>query len=127
MADPDMPTPASGQSPARFTANELLRFGRSLLNRAGLADERARDVAEVLLEGDLLGHKTHGFALLPRYLDALHDDSMTKQGEPEVVADHGAALTWDGHYLPGPWLVRRAIDTARERLASFPTATIVLR
>lgn len=108
----------------KFDAASLQRFGQSLLTASGLAADRARDVAEVLLEADLLGHTTHGFALLPAYLKALQEDAMEKAGEPKVVADHGSALTWDGRYLPGPWLVRQAIAAARERLALHPVVTV---
>lgn len=112
---------------ARFDAAALRQFGEALLIAAGLAADRARDVAEVLLEGDLLGHTTHGFALLPAYLQSLKDGAMETDGVPAIVADHGAALTWDGCYLPGPWLVRRAIQAACERLAEHPVATVVIR
>ena len=81
---------------------DLFHFGQAPLIAAGLAEERARDVAEVLLEGDLLGHNTHGFALLPLYLQALEDDSMERQSDPLVIADHGSALTWDGCQLINP-------------------------
>jgi L-lactate dehydrogenase len=111
----------------RFLAAELLRFGTALLEGAGLAGDRARDVAEVLLEGDLLGHTTHGFAQLAAYLRALTEGIMERAGEPAVLADHGSALTWDGRYLPGPWLVRRAIATARGRLERHPVTTVVIR
>src|SRR5262245_21444349 len=115
------PVSASTQSPARkFSADELLNFGIALLTKAGLAADRARDVAEVLLEADLLGHTTHGYALLAKYLNELSRDTMEKNGEPTVVADHGSAITWDGRYLPGPWLTRRAIELARKRLAEHP-------
>jgi LDH2 family malate/lactate/ureidoglycolate dehydrogenase len=111
----------------KFDASELLNFGKCLLVAAGLADDRAHDVAEVLLEGDLLGHTTHGLALLPNYLGALADGTMEKEGEPAVVAEQGTAVTWDGRYLPGPWLVRRAIALARERLRKSPVLTISIR
>ena len=111
----------------RFPAEELRRFGHSLLCGSGLAEDRAGDVVEVLLEGDLLGHTTHGFALLPPYLRALKEGTMEQHGEPQVIADHGAALTWDGRYLPGPWLVRRAIHEAGNRLSKHPVVTIVIR
>lgn len=52
---------------------------------------------------------------------------MAKQGEPLILAEGQASLTWDGGYLPGPWLVRRAIGAARERLASHPVVTVVIR
>lgn len=120
-------TAPAGSPAARFPGASLLRFGESLLLASGLAPERACDVAEVLLEADLFGHTTHGFALLPRYLQALKEGSMAKVGEPVTVADHGSTLTWDGNYLPGPWLVRRAIATARRRMADQPVVTVVIR
>jgi hypothetical protein len=49
----------------KFVASALLNFGKSLLIASGLPEDRARDVAEILLEGDLLGHTTHGVALYP--------------------------------------------------------------
>src|SRR5437763_567763 len=104
----------------KFNATALLNFGKALLVSRGLPDDRAKDVAEVLLEGDLLGHTTHGYALLPGYLKALADGTMEKQGDPDTISDHDSALAWNGRYLPGPWLVRRAIALAQERLANHP-------
>lgn len=114
-------------SPPRFAAPDLLHFATSLLVRGGLADDRARIVAEVLLEGDLLGHDTHGLDLLPRYLGELVEGRMETRGEPVVLRDHGAAVTWDGRRLPGPWLVKRALALARERLAQHASVTVVIR
>jgi LDH2 family malate/lactate/ureidoglycolate dehydrogenase len=111
----------------RFAAPALLNFGKSLLVSSGLPEDRAHDVVEVLLEGDLLGHTTHGFALLPNYLKALADGGMEKLGGPDTVSDHDSALTWDGRYLPGPWLVRRAIAVALERLAKHPVVTLAIQ
>ena len=111
----------------KYDAVALLDFGKSLLTSTGLSEDRAHDVAEVLLEGDLLGHTTHGFALLPSYLTALADNSMEKQGEPEAMSDHGSALTWNGRYLPGPWLLRKAIALAQERLAKLPVVTVSIQ
>ena len=111
----------------RFAAATLQNFGQSLLMASGLAEDRARDVATVLLEADLLGHTTHGFAMLPAYLKALKEQTMETTGEPVVIADHGSAASWDGRYLPGPWLVRRAIADARARLSNHPVVTISIR
>jgi LDH2 family malate/lactate/ureidoglycolate dehydrogenase len=111
----------------RYRSAELLELATALLTRAGLADDRARDVAEVLLEGDLLGHTTHGLDLLAPYLRELDAGRMTKEGDPVVVSDRGGAITWDGDYLPGPWLIRRAIDTAQQRIANHGIVTLVIR
>ncbi len=113
--------------PTRFSAPDLVRYATVLLRQAGLDEDKAIAVAEVLVEGDLLGHTTHGLALLGPYLGELESGAMTKTGEPRVVADFPAALTWDGLRLPGPWLVRRALDVACMRARTQGTCTVVIR
>ena len=98
--------------PPRYAADDLLRFARVLLERAGLDTDKARAVADVLMEADLLGHDTHGLSLLASYLGELESGGMSRSGQPRVVHDKPAALTWDGKRLPGPWLVLKAIEAA---------------
>ncbi len=112
---------------ARYEASQLQDFAGALLSAAGLAPERAACVAEVLLEGDLLGRTTHGLALLAHYLEALENGSMTATGEPAVEADHGSALWWDGGLLPGPWLLTQALEQALARLDDHPVVTVSIR
>ena len=70
---------------------------------------------------------THGLELLAPYLGQIEKGAMAKDGEPELIADHGAAVTWNGRYLPGPWLVCRAFDLAIERAYTHKVATVVIR
>jgi len=114
-------------SELRYEAEALREFATRLLRGAGLAADRASVVADVLVEADLLGHDTHGLDMLARYLDEIAGGRMAREGEPETLRDSGSALTWDGRRLPGPWLVKRAIATARERLAAHPIVTVVIR
>jgi LDH2 family malate/lactate/ureidoglycolate dehydrogenase len=114
-------------STTAYPADELVAFATSLFCAAGLEDGRARTVAEVLVEGDLLGHTTHGLALAAPYLKAVLDGSMAVEGEPKVLADRGGALCWDGRRLPGPWLVVKAIDAALARLPEHGLAAVAIR
>jgi LDH2 family malate/lactate/ureidoglycolate dehydrogenase len=111
----------------RIPVAELIPFARELLLRVGLEADKARVVAEILVEGDLLGHNTHGLALLPRYLDEIEKGRMTKSGEPIVVSDFPAAVTWDGRRLPGPWLTVRALELAAQRAKKNGSCAIVIR
>ncbi len=111
----------------RFQASDLLRFATNLLEKSGLAPDRSEAVAQILLEGDLLGHDTHGLHLLASYLAEIEGGRMTLSGEPEVLNDRGAVLAWNGRRLPGPWLVLRALDEAARRAAEFGTGTVVIR
>jgi L-lactate dehydrogenase len=111
----------------RYDAGTLAAFAESLFVHAGLEADKARIVAEVLVEGDLLGHTTHGLALMPAYLDAIHSGAMQTQGLPEYLSGTGIVETWDGRYLPGPWLVMRAAERAAGRAAEHGMAGIAIR
>jgi LDH2 family malate/lactate/ureidoglycolate dehydrogenase len=104
-------------SAMRHAPDALRSFAAALFAAAGLEAEKAETVASVLVTADMLGHDTHGLALAPRYLDEITAGAMTTTGEPGLVADRGACVTWDGRRLPGPWLMTRAVDLAMERAA----------
>ena len=111
----------------RIAAQRLAEFARALLLAAGMPADKAQAVSTVLVEGDLMGHTTHGLQLLAPYLAEIEKGSMNVQGEPEVLSDKPAALLWDGRRLPGPWLVLRAIEHATQRAREAGTGTVVIR
>jgi LDH2 family malate/lactate/ureidoglycolate dehydrogenase len=106
---------------------DLVAFASALFGRAGLDPDKAGTLAEVLVEGDLLGHTTHGLALAAPYLTALEDGSMARAGAPAVVSDGGGAACWDGRRLPGPWLVVSAIEQALARVPRYGIAAVAIR
>jgi LDH2 family malate/lactate/ureidoglycolate dehydrogenase len=110
-----------------YAYEDLLAYATQLGMSAGLPEERARIQAEMLLESDLMGHTTHGLNLLPVLLAELGSGGMKANGEPVVLADHPAALHWDGQFLPGTWLMVRAIEAARAKLKNNPVVTVVIR
>lgn len=110
----------------RYDAGAASDFAQALLVAAAMPPERAADVADILIAADLLGHDTHGLQLLPGYLRDIESGRMAVRGEPTVLADHGAAITWDGQRLPGPWLVLRALDVAAERANTYGTCTVAI-
>jgi L-lactate dehydrogenase len=107
-------------------ASALLDFAIACGRAAGLPADKARDVAEVLLEGDLMGHDTHGLALLLPYLDSLAAGDMAAEGEPTVLSATPVVETWDGRKLPGPWLVRRAIAKAQAAAEVFGLGAVAI-
>ena len=112
---------------ARYHAEDLRSLAYELLCKKGLHRAMAQSVAEVLLEGDLLGHTTHGLQLLAPYLNELDAGTMTSEGNPEILQDHGMSIFWDGRYLPGPWLVTQAIDTGLKRMQTYPVFTASIK
>lgn len=111
----------------RYSSTALTAFANQLLQHAGLDNARAQAVAEILVQGDLMGHTTHGLALLAGYLAELESGGMRKSGEPVTVSDFPAAVVWDGQRLPGPWLVLQAMELAVTRAHTQGTCTVVIR
>jgi LDH2 family malate/lactate/ureidoglycolate dehydrogenase len=56
---------SASASQIRYRADALRGFAQALLERAGTRGDIAVDVAAILVDGDLLGHTTHGSALGP--------------------------------------------------------------
>ena len=114
---------ANGRIPAAL----LTDFAGALLSKAGMPADKAEAVATVLVEGDLMGHTTHGLQLLAPYLADIEKGGMTLAGDPQVLSSRPAAQLWDGRRLPGPWLVLSGLEQASRMAAEQGTGTVVIR
>lgn len=111
----------------RIDRAELIDFASALLARQGMEADKAVVTAEVLVEGDMIGHDTHGLQLMHWYLESLQDGSLNGKGSYQVVADKGAGFVWDGRLLPGAWLLTRALDQAVERAREYGIVGAAIR
>jgi len=114
-------------SDLRYDVGELTWFATALFANAGLAQDRALSMAQLLVEADLLGHTTHGLALAAGYLKEIANGTMTVRGEPEVLNDFEATAVWDGNRLPGLWLTREAVRSAAARARRYGIGSVSIR
>jgi LDH2 family malate/lactate/ureidoglycolate dehydrogenase len=105
----------------------LEAFATSVFAAAGLDADKAATLAELLVLTDAMGRRTHGLAMMPLYLAELAKGTMAKSGEPEVVKQRGVVALWDGLYLPGQYVIARAIDWAVPRAAENGIAALTVR
>jgi L-lactate dehydrogenase len=103
--------------PKRYSHASLIQFSTALFEAAGLDNERARVMASVFLEADLLGFTTHGMNRVASNLKWLQKGKSRIDGEPIVLTDCGNLFNWDADFLPGPWVVTKAIGQCMERVA----------
>lgn len=97
----------------RYNVQTLTTFVEQLFMKAGADVEVAQVVTRVLLEGELLGHRTHGLNLVSRYIDGVLSGQVKARAQAlEQVADSGVSSLFDGHYVLGPYCVSRALDCA---------------
>jgi L-lactate dehydrogenase len=105
----------------------LAAFATRLFEAAGLQADKAESLGRLLVLTDMMGRHTHGLAQVKAYLEQLETGGMARAGAPEVLRDTGATLVWDGGYLPGPWLVERAMAETLGRVAAQGVVTFAMR
>lgn len=111
----------------RYSASDLQQFASQLFQRAGLAAERADVLAEVFLQADLMGFTTHGLNRVSSNLSWLQEGESRTEGEPQVLADRGNCFNWDAQFLPGPWVLTRAVEQALERVPEQGVVSATIR
>lgn len=110
----------------RYNASDLRMMVANVFETAGVESDKASVMAECLTEADMIGHFTHGLALVPNYIQDLKDGVINGKGDFRVVSDRGACIAWDGNQLPGAWLTAMAVDLAVERASQYGTCAIAI-
>jgi LDH2 family malate/lactate/ureidoglycolate dehydrogenase len=112
-------------SPISYLA--LLQFLDQLFLSSGLNSSKSFSLAKILLEGELLGHKTHGLALVKPYFEELEKGNMEIEKDYEVLNFTSTTQLWNGNYAPGTWLTEEAISVAAQMAISEGIGTIVIQ
>lgn len=122
-----MSVPSSSNALTRIDATALTAFAQALFMAGGLNQERAESVARLLVLTDMMGRFTHGLAQCRNYLDQITRADMPATGDYTVVKDTGSTIVWDGGYLPGLWLVEKAMQLGFQRLPEHGVVTFSIR
>lgn len=99
----------------RYTTDFLKEVLMQLFLESGASREVSETTVNILIEGDLLGHHTHGIKLANGYLRDLKSGHATSNPEALVIKEISpVAALFDGHYLLGPYLVQQALERCAE-------------
>ncbi len=103
--------------PDLFPITDVISAAQAKFEDCGLAPHLAAAVADNLVRADMMGHRTHGLALMPYYLQAIDDGGMATSGTAETIRDDGATMFIRGNRLPGGWLLPDVIGEMMKRSA----------
>ncbi len=67
----------------KYDVAELKAFGARLFTAAGMPEDRAAVVSDMLIDADMMGHDTHGLNLAPQYLGALKPGTCQRTEFPK--------------------------------------------
>ena len=106
------------QDAVRVTSDALETFTREVFVRAGMTDEDAKIVAEVLVWANLRGIDSHGVLRIPWYLELLDTGQMNPNPDVKVLKETPAVLFIDADRASGPAItvsvMGRAIEKAKQ-------------
>lgn len=112
----------------RYSHTRLQALLSARFVEAGVSNDVAETTARVLVEGDLLGHHTHGVKLANGYLKDLSTGHAG--GNPSrltIERSSPVAALYDGHYLLGPYLVNHALEACAGVAREFGVGMVSLR
>jgi LDH2 family malate/lactate/ureidoglycolate dehydrogenase len=102
----------------RVDAEKLYLLGVRALTKVGVPDEHARMTADILIESDLRGIESHGFARFADfYVYRARDGHLNLNPQVRVLRDTASAATIDGDgglgFVAGTLAMRLAIEKAQ--------------
>ena len=110
----------------QFEVLEKLMVG--LLMKAGIPEEDARIITEVLLKADKLGIDSHGVnRLKPIYLDRIKDGILNPITNMEIVREGPTTAVIDGHNGMGHVISYKAMNLTIEKARKYGMAMTAVR
>jgi len=106
----------------------LEQFMTRILMKAGVPENDARKVADVLITADKLGFDSHGVnRLKPIYLDRIKDGIMNPVTRAETVRESPATAVIDGHHGMGHVIASGAMEIAIEKASKYGLGMVAVR
>ena len=107
MSEPSRAAPA-----ATVAADALRRFTRDVFVRAGMPEDDAAVVAEVLVWADLRGVDTHGVSRIPMYLRLIDDGDLNLTPSIKIRTESPASILVEADRAAGPIAMTTAMKAA---------------
>ena len=119
--------PVPPQEYVRVDHSRLRGFVKRVFKAAGLADEDAEVVADVLVTADLMGISSHGVQRVRRYVDGLLKCCVNPRPKIRVVRDHAAVALLDADNGLGHIAGVRAMEIAVEKAKRYGVSLVLVR
>jgi L-2-hydroxycarboxylate dehydrogenase (NAD+) len=111
----------------RVPVEEHVALSTRVLTGLGVREADARDQAELLLEGDLRGHASHGLRRLDMLAQRLRNGAVRASARPTSTWTTPSVLVVDGDSGLGPPTARRAVGELLERVPDTGVAVAAVR
>jgi L-2-hydroxycarboxylate dehydrogenase (NAD+) len=111
----------------RVSVEEHRALSTQVLTGLGVPEAQARDQAELLVEGDLRGHASHGIRRLDMLAQRLRSGAVHAAARPTSTWTTASVLVIDGDGGLGPPMARRAVAELVAKVAETGVAVAAVR
>ncbi len=104
------------------------RFMAEVLVKAGVPEDDAKIIADVLITADKLGIDSHGFnRLKPIYIDRINDGILNPVTNVEIVREGPTTAVIDGHNGMGHVTSKRSMQMAIDKAKKYGMGMVAVR
>jgi len=118
---------ASQTPPRRVLIERMEQFARAALVETGADDETACSVVKALSHASIHGVDTHGYRLLPHYLEGLQRGRLNPRPDVHLVTEHAGAALLDGGDGHGARATYAAVEHAIRFARASGTGAVAVR
>jgi LDH2 family malate/lactate/ureidoglycolate dehydrogenase len=111
----------------RVSVEEHRALSTHVLTALGVPEPAAREQAELLLEGDLRGHASHGIRRLDMLAQRLVSGAARAEARPTSIWTTTSVLVVDGNGGLGPPVARHAVEELLGRVGETGVAVAAVR
>jgi len=105
-------------------ADRLRAVTRQVFSAAGTPGDLADDMAQILVESNLVGHDSHGVIRIPAYVKQIKEGTLIPDARPEVVEETGGSALVDGKYAFGHIAAAYATNVAVRKAKESKAAVV---
>jgi LDH2 family malate/lactate/ureidoglycolate dehydrogenase len=109
-----------------LTAEAERRYVHDIFAALGATEDEANSVADLLTEGDLRGHSSHGLIRVPLYVSLLRTDRLQPRAQPRIAQERMSAALLDGDRALGPYAATVATYEAMARARGGGVAAVAV-
>ena len=111
----------------RYDANVLKAYVANIFSASGSLQDEADQIADHLVEANLLGHDSHGIIRVIHYLDWLDKGYIKFNKTAEIIKDTNSVLVIDGGHGYGQTIAKQAMNLAIDRMKSQSVLIVAIR
>jgi uncharacterized oxidoreductase len=96
-------------------AEQLHRIGMAIFQGAGASMDEAKQVMDLLIESNLVGHDSHGVIRIPTYIDLILKGKTKLGAKIEIIKETPTTALVNGNWGLGQIIARQTMNLAIEK------------